>query len=206
MNFQPNNTNSFKYFEMMIKNHHEEAKLFGYSIKYLQPTETENNTIFSESTAREFLDLNAHDFFYKLEEDSMYDGSELFGGFGNVSSYSNVCYIPIKFFTDADIEPIEGDIVFDNTDNIFFEVTKVDPLTETQTNLRINNAIFSRKLYLKQYKFGYKDKFDDALLEPLDDVFTQEDLDTLNDVLNTDIDDLDVVNSDSIDAIFGDLG
>ena len=36
----------------------EESEIFGYPIKYLKASETENNTIFSESTAREFLDAN----------------------------------------------------------------------------------------------------------------------------------------------------
>lgn len=193
--------------EQMIYQYWEESSLFGYPVKYLQASELANNKIFSESTSREFLDNKGFSFKVKKEEDSIYNGIENYGGFGYTPSYSNIFYIATKYFDDEGIEPIEGDLVFDEIEKVLYEITKVDTKTETQLNLRINDTIFARKIYLKQYTYSYKDDFDTDLE---DELFTDdtnlEELDKLNDTLRDNITNEDVLDETDIDKIFGDLG
>lgn len=206
--FQPNlNSTESSLGDQMEYQNWEESELFGYPIKYIKATETEDNSIFNESTSREFISSNGYDLKYKKDDDSLYQGSEVFGGFGYTPSYSNVAYISVKYFKDLGFEPIEGDLIYDKTDDIIFEITKVDTETETQSSLRMNNRIFSRKLYLKQYSFSYKDSFDSNLEDELmSDEINLEELDKLNDSLRSDIDSEGVIDNTNVDEIFGDLG
>ena len=204
----PDLTNTEPALGEQIKYQHKEiSSLRGYALKYIQATETENNTIFSESTQREFSTLKGYDFFCLKDEDSMYTGSELYNSFGYTASYTNIFYVPILFFEEQGIEAQVGDLVFDETDNVLYEITKVGSKTESNLNIKINNTIFSVKLYLKQYQFGYKDSFDDELEDEFfdEDVNLQE-LDKLNDTLIDDIEDLDVIDDNEFDNVFGTFG
>lgn len=185
----------------------EESELFGYPIHYIKPEELESNTIFNESTSREFIRDNSTQMFCKRDEDSMFSGSEVYGGFGYQPSYTNVLYVAVLYFEGAYIEPQEGDLIYDSTDHIMFEVTKVDSLTDTQSNLRMNETVFARKLYCKQYTYSYKDSFDTTTAEEsFDDSINIQELDKLNDTLRSDINTDGNLDLTKKDDIFGDFG
>ena len=206
--FQPDLINKEPKLGIQYKNQYKEhSQMSGYPIKYLKASELTNNKIFIESTSREFINTNGFSFYCKRDEDSMYNGTEIYGNFGYVPSYTNVLYIATLYFEENNIEPLEGDLIFDITDNILFEITKVDTFIEAQASLRINNTVIARKIYCKHYTYSYKDKFDDTLEDEIyDDDINNQELDKLNDTLRFDIDDLDVIDNDEIDKIFGDLG
>ena len=166
----------------------------------MRATEIEGDAIFQESTSREFLDINAHDMFIKKDEDVMYSGDELFGGFGLTPTYEAIYFIPQKYFIDLGFEPIEGDIISDEQGTIF-EISKTDGKTASQLSIKIGDMTLSRRVYLKQYSFDYKDKFDSVLLDDIEDEFTSEDLALLNDALESNIDDLDII-SESDNVLF----
>lgn len=185
----------------------EHSQMSGYPIKYLKAEEVTNNKIFSESTSRDFLSENGFSFFCKRDEDSMYNGTEVYGNFGYVPSYTNVLYIATLYFEENNIEPLEGDLIFDETDDILFEITKVDTLIEAQANLRVNKTVIARKIYCKHYTYSYKDNFDDDLKDELyEDSINNEELDKLNDTLKDNIEELDVIDNTEFDKVFGDLG
>ena len=187
--------------------YYEETNIMGYPIKYVQAVETENNPIFGESTARDFLSSNGFDMKSKRDDDTMYQGGEVYGGFGYTPSYSQILYIPKKYFDDLNIEPLEDDLIYDKIDNIFFQISKVNTKTEEQGNIKVNNLILAYKIYLKQYTWGYKDTFDASLTDELiDDELTLEDLENINLDLETNIDSMNILDNTKKDNIFGDLG
>jgi len=190
----------------------EESEIYGYPIKYIKATETQNNPIFSESTAREFLSTNGYNMSSKRDEDTLYTGSEVFGNFGYTPSYNQILYIAVKYFTDIEaitllpFVPIEGDLIYDKTDNIFFEITKVDTKTETQSSLRINKTLLAHKIFLKQFKWSYNDNFDTSLTtELIDTKLTVQDLANINLELDTAIADLGIIDYTEDDSIFGEF-
>ena len=203
MNFQPYESEGYDWVEDKLDQYKEEATLFGYKIKYLKAEETESNDLFQESTARSFMEENAFTMYIK-KEDNVYTGDEMFGGFGFIPSYQAIYYISVRYFEEFEIEPLEGDIIQDELGTLF-EITKVDSKLDTQDNLRINDIILARKVYLKIYSFNYKDSIeDDVLLEELDSEFTNEDLESLNSALDTVVEDSDVVDDTDIDSLFKD--
>ncbi len=205
--FQPTNTNNPNYMSMRKRQQKEEAQLFGYAIKYLRPTEIEEGKIFSESVARDFTLENGFSMFSKREDDSLYMGDNTFGGFGLLPQYKQILYIPVLFFEDNALSvPLEGDVILDERDNILFQISKVGELDELQPSLRINDVVLSYKVYLKEYLYSYKDKFDSSFTEGLGDDFNNQDTTNLNSELNTDIDDLDIIDEADLDKIFGSFG
>lgn len=205
--FQPNLTSTESALgNQYLYQYQEHTNLQGYPYKYIKAVETESNDIFNESTARDFLTTNGYSIKVKKDEDQMFSGSEVFGGFGYLPSYSNIIYIPSLTLTELNIEPLEGDLMYDEISKVLFQITKVDTLTETQLNLKINDLVLARKVYLKQYQFSYKDNFDDTTEDELFEIETSlEELDKLNDTLNTNIDNTDSINKNDIDNVFGDF-
>lgn len=205
-NFQPNLLDTEDKYGIQLKAQYaEETNLYGYPFTYIKAKEIQKNDIFNESTSREFIKENGYKFNVKKDEDQMFNGSELFGGFGYAPSYTNIIYIPTLTLDLINLEPLEGDLLFDEISNIIFQITKVDTLLDTQLNLRINKIVLARKVYLKQYQFSYKDSFEDDLKQELFEIETSlEELDKLNDVINGAIDNTNAINKNDIDNVFGD--
>lgn len=205
-NFQPDlNLKESTLGNQIEYQHWEVAELSGYPIKFIKAIHTEDNTIFNEGTARSFLDANGYSMRSLRGDDSVYSGTELFGAFGYNAGYNDTIFIPVKYFNDITLEPEERDIVFDSVQNVVYEITKVDTLTETQDSLRINDRMFSYKVYLKKYSKFYKDSFD--VVE--DEIFTPDFniavLDSLNTTVQTDVTNLGVEDTTVTDNVFGDL-
>lgn len=192
--------------ETMFYQYWEEAELTGYPVKFLKAVEVSNNKIFQESTARSFINTNGFDMKSKRDEDNLYSGTEVFGNFGYTPSYNQIIYVPIKYFTDMSQEPVIGDLFYDKTDEILFEITKIDSLTESQSSIRINNKLFSYKIYLKHYQWSYNDKFDSNLeTELIDDELDLQQLDQLNKDLTDEIDGLNILDENETDDVFGEF-
>ncbi len=205
--FQPTQQNHPVLMNQLRRQYFEESTLFGYLGTYMRPIEVEKNGIFSESTSRNFLSENGTDVFYKRETDEEYGGAELFGGFGLMASYKMVIYISALYFKDNNLPaPIEGDVFLDRTDNLLFEISKVDPLDENQLSIRINDSFFAYKCYLKSYEWSYKDSIQEDLTEDFEQDFLDADLDNINDALNNDIILDDSIDDNDLDAIFGEFG
>ena len=207
MNFQPNKTTESKFYDMRITQSHEASKLTGYPIYYLKPNTVKDDAIFGEVISREFLESNAHPMYIFRDDDTQFGGSELFGGFGYTPTYNAVIYIPVKWFSDLGIEPIEGDVIYLQNDEILFEITKVTDRTEAHTGDIINNTLINYKLYLKHYELS-DDKFtqfaDNKDLIPMDELELNSDLESLNDSLTNDITAMDIVDSTETNP-FGEL-
>ena len=182
-NFQPKMTD--KFFDNRDIQTYEISQLYGREIYYLQATQIEENHIFGESISRDFLSENAHKMMSLRDDDTSYSGTESFGGFGMISQYNDVQHIPIKWFTDIGLEPIEGDLIYNMENQTLFEISKVGTLTDDYSGTIINNRKFVHKLFLRLYDLHTDDNFIDfdateiSELEQLDD-------DVLND-LNADL-------------------
>lgn len=205
--FQPNLTTTESALgNQLLYQYQEHTNLQGYPYRYIKAVETESNNIFNESTARDFLVDNGYSIKVKKDEDQMFSGSEIYSGLGYLPSYSNIVYIPTLTLTELNIEPLEGDLLYDEISKILFQITKVDTLTETQLSLKINDLVLARKVYLKQYQFSYKDSFDIDTSDELFEIETSlEELDKLNNTLNTNIDNTKSINKNDIDNVFGDF-
>jgi hypothetical protein len=205
-NFQPDlNVKESILGNQLEVQHWEVAEISGYPIKFIKAEHTENNDIFNEGTARSFLDSNGYTMRSLRSDDTVYGGTELFGSFGYSAGYNDVIYVPIKYFKDIDLLPDERDLVFDDVQDIVYEITKVDTLNETQESLRINDRLFSYKIYLKRYSKFYKDSFDTVQDDIFTPEFNNEVLDELNSDLQQAITDLDVEDNTEIDEIFADF-
>ena len=204
--FQPNlNTTEETLGNQLKYQYQEETNLNGYPYRYIKAEEISNDKIFNESTARQFITSNGYDMNVKKDEDSMFGGGEMFGGFGYMPSYTNVLYIPALTLEEIDLDPKEGDLMFDIISKLIFQITKVDTKADTQLSLRINDLLLARKVYLKQYSFSYKDSFDETTEDDLFEIDTAlEELDKLNDTLNFDIDETGSINKYDVDDVFGD--
>jgi len=202
-NFQPN-TQEF-YFDQREQQVYESSKLFGRLVWYLKASVVTDDKIFGEAIARDFLVENAYQFYGFRDNDTQYTGMETFGGFGFVPQYNDIIYIPTLWFKDNNFEPIENDLVYYEEDNMLFEITKVNTLTEQYGGDVINNRRFTYKLYLKLYSLA-DDNFtgfettDIAEIEGLDDVS----LNNLNDSLIQDIANENIVDT-TRENPFGDL-
>ena len=182
------------------------AENMGFPMIFMKADHIENNEIFNEGTARSFISANGYSMKYMKSDTSVYAGGELFGAFGFSAGYNDIIFVPVKYYKDLDIIPQERDLVFDDTQNIVFEITKVDTLTETQESLRLNDRLFSYKIYLKRYNKFYKDSFDTDLS---DEIFTPDFNDAVLNDLNSDLEqsitDMDIVDNTRTDDVFGDL-
>ena len=163
----------------------EASRIFGKPCRYMKPNSVLENEIFGEVLSRDFLEDNSYLYYLTRDDDSSFMGNgESFSGFGFVPSYSDIVYIPVKFFNDDNIEPIEGDLIYYEIEKTLFEVTKVGTLTEAYNGDRINDRLFNYKLYLKLYSLA-DDEFEGfniteaPELDDLDDVT----LNNLNDSL-----------------------
>ena len=205
MNFQPKLiTKQSRLGKQMIDQYYEQCNLFGYSFQYLQAKELKADKIFNESTQREFLEENAINIFVNKDEDSEFAGSELFSSFGYTSSYTNTFYIPVKTTVYFDFIPQEGDLMYDNTMDVLYEITKVDTLNETQSNLRVGDLLLAYKVYAKTYTYSYKDNIEDSIEEDINGIeILEEELDKLNATLQQDIVETNVMSNDRVDNIFG---
>jgi len=181
----------------------ESSQLFGRPVKYMKPEQIKENLIFGESVARNFKDSNSYGMFAFRDDDTHFSGNESFGGFGLIPQYNDLIHIPVKWFKDASITPIEGDVVYYQNEDILFEISKVAPLNEQFDGDRINERQFNYKIYLKLYHLA-DDNFNVVApeLNPLlglDDV----DLNTLNDEMEGVINSLDIVEPASAGNPFG---
>jgi len=183
----------------------EASKLYGRPVKYMKATIVKENQIFGESVARSFTDANSYSMMVLRDDDTHFSGTESFGGFGLIPQYNDLIHIPVKWFKDNSIEPMEGDVVYYQNEDILFEVSKVTPLNEAYEGDKINERLFNHKIYLKLYHLA-DDNFnvtDPALvnLADLDDV----NLNTLNDDLSDIIETLDIVRPADASNPFGNL-
>jgi hypothetical protein len=206
-NFQPDlNVTESTLGNQTEYQHWECAEIAGFPMIFMKAEHTETDGIFNEGTARSFLSSNGYNMKYLKSDTSVYAGTELFGSFGYSAGYNDVVFIPVKYFKDIDLVPQERDLIFDDTQNLVFEITKVDTLTETQESLRVNDRLFSYKVYLKRYSKFYKDSFDTELSE---EIFTPDFNDDVLYDLNADLDqaieDMGIEDDTRIDDIFGDL-
>ena len=206
-NFQPDLTNKDLVLGNQIEYQHWEAmELTGYPVKFIKAVEVSSNPIFNESTGRSFLLENGYTMRCKRTDDSVYAGGEVFGGFGFTPNYNDSIYIAVKYFNDIGLVPEEQDLVFDDVQNIVYQITKVDTLLEAQQSLRINDRMFSYRIYLKHYTYGYKDNVEPALASELFEPELNDDmLADMNSHLVDAIADMDVLDETRIDEIFGDL-
>lgn len=171
----------------------EASKLYGRPVRYMKPTMIKENKIFGESVARNFTDANSYPMMALRDDDTHFSGTESFGGFGLIPQYNDAIHIPVKWFKDLGIDPIEGDVVYYQNEDILFEVSKVMPLTDAYAGDKINERLFNQKLFLKLYHLA-DDNFNVVApelvnLANLDDI----DLNTLNDDLSDIIESLDIV-------------
>jgi len=182
MNFQPNPNEPWG--NIRYSQTYEASKLFGRKIYYCKASDIIDDKIFGEETYRKFLDENTYEMYSFRDDDTFFQGDDGFGGFGLIPTYSDIVYIPIKWFDDLNITPTEGDLIlYDQTQgHHLFEITKVDTSTEAYGGNVINNRRFIHKLYLKLYERSTDD---------FDDDFQQlEDLDKLLDLEATQLDDI----------------
>lgn len=196
MNFQPSETLDAGFYENRVNQSWEASKLRGYPIKYLRATNQNIDEIFGEATERDFLQSNSYKMFSFRDEDTQFGGGEVFGGFGYTPTYSDIRYVPVKWFEDAGFKPIEGDIIYDDHYDVMFEITKVGTLTEAHTGDIINNKLINYKIYLKHYMKG-NDSFTNFAgdEDTLDAIENDLGLDSDNDELTQDIQDLGIVDS-----------
>ena len=206
-NFQPDlNLVETSFGNQVEYMHWEAMELTGYPIKFIKAIDSTEDEIFNETTSRSFIAANGYPMKCKRSDDSVYAGSEVFGGFGYTPNYNDSIFVAVKYFKDSDIVPEEQDLVFDETQNILFQITKVDTLLETQQSMRINDRQFSYKIYLKHYTYGYKDSIDTELSDEMFEDHVKDDvLASMNDSLISAIADMDVMDETRIDEIFGDL-
>ena len=207
-NFQPK-VNTEEIFNIREKQVWEASRLHGKPVYYLQAESIDADIIFGEEVSRNFDESKKHEFYATRDNDTFYSGEESFGGFGFLPQYADIVYVPVKWFKDLDIEPIEGDIVmYDKSDlNTVFEISKISPLTEEYNGDIVAGRRFNYKIYLKLYQRG-DDTFSSFETETDDTSFLEEfeevDLDNLNDDLTTKLDIDDNVKIDSRNP-FGDL-
>ena len=194
-NFQPK-TETEEIFNIRYSQVWESSKLFGRECYYIQATDVETNDIFKEVTARNFESINKHTFYYTRDNDTFFNGTESFGGFGYLPMYSDIKYIAKKWFDDVDIEPLEGDLIYDVIENVLFEITKVDENISEYNGDKILDRVFNHKLYLELYKPDYNDNLDNDVL--YNDI-NQTDL---NSELTTELEDEDMISID-LDNPFG---
>ena len=110
--------------------------------------------------------------------------------------YSDIKYIAKKWFDDVDIEPLEGDLIYDVIENVLFEITKVDENISEYNGDKILDRVFNHKLYLELYKPDYNDNLDnDVLYNDINQI-------DLNNELTTDLEDEDMISID-LDNPFG---
>lgn len=204
MNFQPSKTLDAGFYTQRLNQAHEASSIVGYPIYYLQSDNIETDEIFGEATKRNFLAQNSHEMYCFRDEDTNFGGNEVFGGFGYTPTYNDIRYVPVKWFTDLSIEPIEGDLIYDQDYEILFEITKVGTLTETHTGDVINNTLINYKLFLKQYVKG-NDTFDTGIDTSIDELEADTIIDNYNDDLTTDLENLDVRDSVTRTNPFGNL-
>lgn len=202
-NIQPSQALGEEVFDDMYYDYQEACEINGYKIQYLRAQETQGDAIFQESTAREFLDSMSHDMYVKKSEDAMFSGGEFFGGFGALTSYQGIYYIPKKYFDELGFEPIEGDLIEDDRGTLF-EISKVDSLLETESELRVNDMVFGRKIYVVQYKFNYSDDLEDDILNTSE--FSAVGMDAINDALELDIENEGVVDTTKDNDLFDEWG
>ena len=194
-NFQPK-TETEEIFNIRYSQVWESSKLFGRECYYIQATDVETNDIFKEVTARNFESINKHTFYYTRDNDTFFNGTESFGGFGYLPMYSDIKYIAKKWFDDVTIEPLEGDLIYDVIENVLFEITKVDENISEYNGDKILDRVFNHKLYLELYKPDYNDNLDNDVL--YNDI-NQTDL---NSELTTELEDEDMISID-LDNPFG---
>lgn len=163
---------------------YEISQLYGREIYYLQATQIEENHIFGESISRDFLASKAHKMMSLRDNDTSYSGTESFGGFGLVPQYNDIQYIPVKWFTDLGIEPMEGDLIYNTENNTMFEIAKVGTLTDDYAGTIINNRKFVYKVFLRLYEMS-DDNFTNFDTTPISEI-GQFDAEVLND-LNADL-------------------
>lgn len=156
MNFQPK-VNLERHFDLRYGQVQEASKLFGYPCIYIPAVDLEENGIWREITARKFANVVKFDFFYTKDNDTFFNGSESFGGFGFMPMYSDIKYIASKWFDDVSIKPMEGDLVYDINEDMIFEITKVNDNISEYNGDKIQNRIFNNKLYLELYKPDFND-------------------------------------------------
>ena len=206
-NFQPDLNLTETVFGNQIEYQHWEAmELTGYPIKFIKAVDVSEDEIFNESTSRSFLASNGYEMKCKRSDDSVYAGSEVFGGFGYTPSYNDSIFVAVKYFKDVELVPEEQDLIYDATQNILFQITKVDTLLEAQQSIRINDRMFSYRIYMKHYTYGYKDSIDTELSnEMLESHINDDVLSSMNDSLISAIADMDVMDETRIDEVFGDL-
>jgi len=206
-NFQPDfNVKESVFGDQVEKQHWEVMELSGYPVKFIKATKVAENEIFNESIARAFTTENGYSMRCLRSDDTFYAGTEMFGGFGYTPSYTEAIFIAVKYFKDISVLPEEQDLVFDEVQNILFQITKVDTLLESQSSVRANDRLFSYKIYLKHYAQSYKDSIDVNLSnEILEAGYSDDILDALNSDLNDSIDELAVLDETRTDDVFGDL-
>jgi hypothetical protein len=194
MNFQPDPT--LQWGDIRESQVYESSKLFGRKVYYIQSEVISNDEIFQENVSRKFLDDNTYEFYSFRDNDTFFDGSDGFGGFGFIPSYSDILYIPIKWFTDNNIEPKEGDLIlYDKTQlSHLFEITKVDTKTEEYNGDVVNGRRFSYKIYLKLYEKA-DDNFNDV------DFNINPETETLLDLVSDDLNDISKDLSDHVDDL-----
>lgn len=190
-NFQPK-VHTEEIFNIRENQVWEAAQLVGKQVFYMKATNIDTDEIFGEVISRDFINTNMYEMWATRDNDTHFMGTEVFGGFGLIPLYSDILYIPVKFFKDIDssFEPLEGDLIYygDIEFNALFEITKVGDSTEEYEGDKINGRLFNYKIYLKQYNRADDDftGFETTSIpevEGLDDV----DLDNLNDDLQLNI-------------------
>lgn len=185
----------------------ESSQLFGRPVKYLKPTIIKDNKIFGEVVSRDFIQANAFDMFAFRDDDTHFAGGESFGGFGFLPQYNDLVRIPVKWFSDLSIEPIEGDLIYYVNEDVLMEVTKVTPKNEAFAGDIVNERLFNHRLYLKLYNMA-DDSFSgltDVSLENLSDLDDPSMLD-MNEDMEEVIESLDIVRPVSPQNPFGVLG
>ena len=191
-NFQPK-VQTEEIFNIRYSQVWESSKLFGRECYYIQATDVETNDIFKEVTARNFESINKHTFYYTRDNDTFFNGTESFGGFGYLPMYSDIKYIAKKWFDDVDIEPLEGDLIYDVIENVLFEITKVDENISEYNGDKILDRVFNHKLYLELYKPDYNDTLNNNILCE-SGIDCDSEIDTNNDTLFDDINQIDLNN------------
>ncbi len=196
-NFQPDV--SQVHFDNRYNQVWEASKLIGRPCYYYQPEEVRRDDVFKEIESRKFDNSKKYDFFFTRDNETMFNGTESFGGFGYLPSYADIFYIPKKWFDDVIITPLEGDLIYDITNEMIFEVTKVNENVSEWNGDVIGGRVFNNKLYLKLYEAGYND--DISTLTEFSDI----DLENLNGDLTGVLDTLNTNVTISVDNPFGEL-
>ena len=162
MNFRPK-VNTEAIFDMRYDQVHEASELFGFKVYYLQASDVDTNVIFSEIERKEFTKNKAFPMFAIRDNDTMFQGTESFGGFGYVPSYHDIKYIPKKWFDVINITPIEGDLIFDTETSMMMEVSKVDENIDEFSGNKIGQRVFTHKIFLKTYDTSTESTVDDTM-------------------------------------------